>query len=268
MKNFPKIMGILNLTPDSFSDGGLFLSPKQAIEHAKQMIDEGVDYLDLGGESTRPNANPVSESEELRRIMPVLEILKRDYSHIKISVDTYKPNVMKEVLQIGVEMINDVRALQMPNALEIVTQSNVEICLMHSQGTPQTMQLAPTYQNVVDEVKAFLKERISACEEKEIKKERLYIDVGFGFGKTLQHNLILMKHLKDFEDLGCKMLVGVSRKSMIGLVLNEPVEKRLFGGLSLAVWAVLQGAAIIRTHDVLATRQALQMLQAVLEVEN
>ncbi len=261
-------MGILNLTPDSFSDGGLFLSPKQAIEHAKQMIDEGVDYLDLGGESTRPNANPVSESEELRRIMPVLEILKRDYPHIKISVDTYKPNVMKEVLQFGVEMINDVRALQMPNALEIVTQSNVEICLMHSQGTPQTMQLAPTYQNVVDEVKIFLRERILACEEKGIKKERLYIDVGFGFGKTLQHNLILMKHLKDFEDLGCKILVGVSRKSMIGLVLNEPVEKRLFGGLSLAVWAALQGTAIIRTHDVLATRQALQMLQAVLEVEN
>lgn len=261
-------MGILNITPDSFSDGGLFLSPTQAIEHAKQMIDEGVDYLDIGGESTRPNANPVSESEELKRVIPILEILKRDYPSVKISVDTYKPKIMKEALQIGVDMINDVRALQMPMTLETVAQSQVEICLMHAQGNPQTMQLSPTYQNVVEEVKTFLKNRISICEEKGIKKDRLYIDVGFGFGKTLQHNLILMKHLKKFEDLGCKMLVGVSRKSMIGLVLNEPVEKRLFGGLSLAVWAALQGTAMIRTHDVLATRQALQMLQAVLEVES
>ncbi len=261
-------MGILNLTPDSFSDGGLFLSPFQALERAKQMIDEGADYLDLGGESTRPNANPVSETEELKRVIPVLETLRVQYPDIKLSVDTYKPNVMKMALQAGANMINDVRALQMPNALEVVAESEAEICLMHAQGTPQTMQTAPTYQNVVSEVKDFLKERILICEQQGIKKERLYIDVGFGFGKTLQHNLTLMKHLKEFEDLDCKMLVGVSRKSMIGLILNEPVEKRLFGGLSLAVWAALQGAAIIRTHDVLATRQALQMLQAVLEAEN
>lgn len=261
-------MGILNLTPDSFSDGGLFLSSFQAIDHAKQMIDEGADYLDLGGESTRPNAEPVSETEELKRVIPVLETLRAHYPDIKLSVDTYKPNVMKMVLQAGANMINDVRALQMPNALEIVAESETEICLMHAQGTPQTMQNAPTYQNVVSEVKNFLKERISACEQKGIKKKRLYIDVGFGFGKTLQHNLILMKHLKDFEDLDCKMLVGVSRKSMIGLVLNEPIEKRLFGGLSLAIFAALQGVAMIRTHDVLATRQAFQMLQAVLEVES
>ncbi|MEY3218794.1 MAG: 7,8-dihydropteroate synthase [Pseudomonadota bacterium] len=260
-------MGILNLTPDSFSDGGLFLSPNQAIEHAEQMIEEGVDYLDLGGESTRPNAKPVSETEELKRIMPVLEILRTKYPDLNISVDTYKPNVMKAVLQAGANMINDVRALQMPNALEIVAESNVEICLMHAQGTPQTMQVFPTYQNVVSEVKSFLKERISICEQWNIERKRLYIDVGFGFGKTLQHNLILMKHLKSFEELGCKMLVGVSRKSMIGLVLNEPVEKRLYGGLSLAVFSALQGAAMIRTHDVLATRQALQMLEAVLSVE-
>jgi len=260
-------MGILNLTPDSFSDGGLFLSPKQAIERAKQMIGEGADYLDIGGESTRPDAQPVSETEELKRVIPVLKTLRVQYPDIKLSVDTYKPNVMKIVLQAGANMINDVKALQMPNALRIVAESGAEICLMHAQGTPQTMQNAPTYQNVVFEVKNFLKERISVCEQLGIEKKRLYIDVGFGFGKTLQHNLILMKHLKEFENLGCKMLVGVSRKSMIGLILNEPVEKRLFGGLSLAVWATLQGAAIIRTHDVLATRQALQMLQAVLNVE-
>ena len=260
-------MGILNLTPDSFSDGGLFLSPNQAIEHAEQLIEEGADYLDLGGESTRPHAEPVSETEELKRIMPVLEILRAKYPDLKLSIDTYKPNVMKAALEAGANMVNDVRALQMPNALETVAKSHAEICLMHAQGTPQTMQIAPIYQNVISDVKHFLKERIIACEQIGIKKERLYIDVGFGFGKTLQHNLTLMKHLKSFEELGCKMLVGVSRKSMIGMVLNQPIEKRLFGGLSLAVFAALQGAAMIRTHDVLATRQALQMLQAVLEVE-
>lgn len=260
-------MGILNLTPDSFSDGGLFLSPNQAIEHAEQLIEEGADYLDLGGESTRPNAEPVSETEELKRIMPVLETLRAKYPDLKISVDTYKPNVMKAALQAGAKMVNDVRALQMPNALETVAKSCVDICLMHAQGTPQTMQIAPIYQNVISEVKYFLKKRIIACEQMGIKKERLYIDVGFGFGKTLQHNLLLMKHLKSFEELGCKILVGVSRKSMIGTVLNQPIEKRLYGGLSLAVFAALQGAAMIRTHDVLVTRQALQMLQAVLEVE-
>ncbi len=262
----PQVMGILNLTPDSFSDGGCFVRPEAALAQAQRMVEEGATYIDIGGESTRPGAAAVSVEEELQRVIPVLQAVRESLPSVKISVDTSKPEVMRAAITAGASMINDVKALREPGALQAVADSSVDICLMHMQGEPRTMQQHPVYQDVVAEVKTFLAERIQACEQAGIHKQRLYLDPGFGFGKTLSHNLLLMKHLKALHILDCPLLIGVSRKSMIGAVLDKPVDQRLYGGLALAVLAVQQGAAIIRTHDVAPTYDVLKMMQAVEQV--
>jgi dihydropteroate synthase len=259
----PKVMGILNVTPDSFSDGGHFISLKNALKHARQLIAEGADILDIGGESTRPNAPAISVQEELDRVLPILEILRAE-SSIKLSIDTSKAEVMQAAIASGVDMINDVAALRYPNSLETVANASVQVCLMHMQGEPRTMQENPHYNNVVAEVKNFLLQRIDSCVHAGIETQRIILDVGFGFGKSLQHNLQLLKHLEEFTQLGYPVLVGVSRKSMIGTILNKPVHERLYGGLALATLAVQKGAHIIRTHDVAATVDVVNTTYAVL----
>jgi len=261
----PQIMGILNLTPDSFYDGGQFNQHNAALAHAQKMFEQGASYLDLGGESTRPGATAVGVEEELQRVIPILKTLREHLPKAKISVDTSKPEVMRAAIVEGAHMINDVKALREPEALAVVADSDVDVCLMHMQGEPRSMQKKPHYIDVVHDVKTFLAQRIEACEKAGIAKTRIYLDPGFGFGKTLQHNLLLMKHLNSLHELGCPLLIGVSRKSMIGSVLDKSVEQRLYGGLALATLALAQGAAVIRTHDVAATQDVLKMTQAVLE---
>lgn len=247
-------MGIVNVTPDSFSDGGR--SSLQALDHARRLIDEGADILDIGGESTRPGAQAVSEQEELERILPVLEGLQG--CGVPISVDTMKPAVMRAVLAAGAAMINDVRALQTPGALDAVRDSDCAICLMHMQGEPRRMQDAPQYRDVVAEVYDFLVVRIAACEVAGIARARLCIDPGFGFGKTLEHNLALLRGLPRLAELA-PVLVGVSRKRMIGEMTGRAVEDRLAGSVAAALRAVENGAAIVRVHDVAATVDALKI---------
>jgi dihydropteroate synthase len=259
----PLIMGILNLTPDSFSDGGLFLKPETALAQARRLCAEGADYIDIGGESSRPGAQAVSVQEELDRIMPVIEAIRAELS-VNISLDTCKTAVMRAGLAAGVHMINDINALRAEGALACVAQSHAQVCLMHMQGTPRDMQQAPYYHDVVADVSAFLQHRIEACMQAGIDKTRLIIDPGFGFGKTVAHNLRLLRELEAFHALGCPLLVGMSRKSMIGAVLNQPVTQRLYGGLALALLATLKGAHIIRTHDVAPTVEVLNMSAAVL----
>ena len=229
------------------------------------MVDEGAALIDIGGESTRPGAQMVSVQEELDRVMPVLENLLKELS-VPISVDTSKPQVMAEAVRVGAGMINDVRALQEPGTLAILAANEaIPICLMHMQGIPTTMQRNPHYQRVVDDIKTFLEERIRVCEESGIGRHRILIDPGFGFGKTLEQNLCLLKHLEVFLSLGVPLLVGLSRKSMLGAILNVSVDERLYGSLAAAVIAASQGAHIIRAHDVKATVQALQIYNAVME---
>jgi len=218
----------------------------------------------LGGESTRPGAPAVSTSEELRRLMPVLETVREQLPHTKLSVDTSKSAVMQAAIAAGADMINDVNALRAPGALELIAASQVEVCLMHMQGDPRTMQQQPHYQDVVAQVQQFLAQRVQSCTQVGIARHRLYLDPGFGFGKNLQHNLLLMKHLKQLQQPDCKLLIGVSRKSLIGAVLDKPVNQRLYGGLALAVLAATQGTHLIRTHDVAPTLEVLRMTQAVL----
>ncbi|MFP3873612.1 MAG: dihydropteroate synthase [Thiohalophilus sp.] len=259
----PLIMGILNVTPDSFSDGGHFNQPQAAIDRVRQMIAEGADIIDVGGESTRPGAPAVSQEDELARVIPVIEAIRRD-SAVPISVDTSKPAVMRAAVAAGASLINDVRALQEPGALEAAAELGVPICLMHMQGQPRTMQASPHYDDVVEEVLAFLLQRIEACQAAGIAPQRLIIDPGFGFGKTVQHNLSLFRHLPRFVDSGYPVLVGVSRKSLIGKLLDErPVDGRLAGSLALATLAGWLGAAIVRVHDVRETADALAMCRAV-----
>jgi dihydropteroate synthase len=253
-------MGILNITPDSFSDGGLHFHPEDALRRAEKMIAEGVDLFDIGGESTRPGAQPVSVQEELDRILPVIEALQTLGK--PISVDTQKTAVMREVLRLGVDIINDVRALQDEGAVECLAQYSAKICLMHMRGSPQTMQAAPEYKDVVTEVHEFLAARIKACEAAGIDKSRLILDPGFGFGKTLSHNLQLLNSLEAFHDLGCPLLVGLSRKSMFGQITGKPFDDRMASSLAATVVSLLQGAAYVRTHDVGATRDAILVLQA------
>jgi dihydropteroate synthase len=261
----PQIMGILNVTPDSFSDGGLFLSVDAALNKAHQMVKDGATIIDIGGESTRPGADPVSVPEELDRVLPIVEKIRAELP-ILISVDTSKAQVMREAIAAGADMINDVMALRGEGSIAAVASSDtVQICLMHLQGEPRTMQHNPHYDNVVNDIKTFLLERIQTCLEAGIAKNRLILDPGFGFGKTLEHNLLIMKKLQQFTELGYPVLVGVSRKSMIGQVLNKPVTERLYGSLALAVLAITKGATIIRTHDVAATMDALKMTHAVLQ---
>jgi len=256
-------MGILNLTPDSFSDGGLYDRKEAALVHARQMAAEGAAIIDVGGESTRPGARSVSEQQELDRVIPVLEALAGELD-VPLSIDTCKPGVMREAVTAGAGLINDVAALRAPGALQAAAELQVPVCLMHMQGEPRTMQQSPQYGDVVQDVMAFLRERILACQTAGIHRSRLLIDPGFGFGKTLEHNLQLLKRLDELRILAVPVLVGLSRKSMIGTLLGgAPVDERLYGSLAAAVLAVLKGAVIVRTHDVRATVDALRVATAV-----
>jgi dihydropteroate synthase len=260
----PRVMGILNLTPDSFSDGGRFTAPEVALKHARQMVDDGAAIIDIGGESTRPGAQPVTAQQEMDRIIPLIEALVGEIS-VPISVDTSKAKVMREAVSAGAGMINDVMALRDPGALQAAAQTEVPVCLMHMQGEPRTMQCNPHYDDVVDDVISFLQQRLSACEASGISRDRLIVDPGFGFGKTLAHNLELLKNLHKFAQLKVPMLVGISRKSMIGALLDDrPVDDRLFGSLAAAVIAATQGSAILRVHDVRATVDAMRIVSATL----
>ncbi len=258
----PQVMGILNVTPDSFSDGGDFFAVEAALAHARLMVEEGAALIDVGGESTRPGAAAVAEAEELRRVIPVVEALSSELA-VPISIDTSKPRVMREAVAAGAGMINDVRALQLDGALEAARALDVPVCLMHMQGEPRSMQAAPRYGDVVSEVLAFLEHRVAVCRAAGIDAGRLLIDPGFGFGKDLAHNLELMRHLHRFLDMGHPLLVGVSRKAMIGGILDVPVNDRLYGSLALATLAVWQGAAIVRSHDVRPTVDAVRICHAV-----
>jgi len=258
--NRPLIMGILNITPDSFSDGGQYLDFDQALKRAETMIEEGADIIDIGGESTRPGSDPVSEDEELKRITPIIKALKKN-SNILISVDTYKPRVMEQVIDMGVAMINDVFALQQPGAINVIKKSNIGICLMHMQGTPKTMQLNPTYQDVVNEVKLFLEGRANSLIAEGIKTERIILDPGFGFGKTFEHNISLLKNLESFQALKLPLLVGLSRKSFIRKILSDEHDDHLSGSISAAIISILKGARIVRVHDVKETQSAIKIMQ-------
>jgi len=260
-------MGILNVTPDSFSDGGEFIVADTALQQAKRMVEEGAAIIDVGGESTRPGALVVSVEEEISRVVPIIQAIHSELD-IPISIDTSKPDVMRAAVKAGAGLINDVRALQVTGAMQAAVDCNVPICLMHSQGTPQTMQNDPQYDDVVTDVIAFLLERTTACEQAGIARDMLVLDPGFGFGKRANHNLLLMKHLSRLIALGFPVLVGVSRKSMIGKLLKVSVEERLAASLSLAVISVWQGAKIIRSHDVRETLQAIKMCDHVMKVNS
>lgn len=258
----PQVMGILNVTPDSFSDGGKFAHFDHALEQVERMIAAGATIIDIGGESTRPGAKDVSEKDELERVIPVLKAIKQKFD-VVVSIDTSKASVMKAAIESGADIINDVRALQNEGCLAVLANSDVPICLMHMQGLPRTMQNEPTYSNVVDDIILFFEQRINACVDAGIAKERLILDPGFGFGKTLAQNFHLLANLSAFEKLDCPILAGISRKSMIGNLLNRDVEQRLAGSLSTAIVAVQQGAKIIRVHDVEETVDAIKILKAV-----
>ena len=251
-------MGVLNITPDSFSDGGDFFTPEAAVERALQMEADGAAIIDIGGESTRPGADPVSVEEELGRVVPVIENLATRLG-VPISIDTRKPAVMRAAVEAGAGLINDVNALREEAALEVAAACSVPVCLMHMQGEPRNMQAAPQYDDVVDEVREFLHERVQACLAAGIAREKLLLDPGFGFGKSVEHNLQLLARLDAFSSMGIPILVGLSRKSMIGKLLGLEVGERLPASLALAVLAVERGAVLVRTHDVAATWQALQM---------
>jgi dihydropteroate synthase len=257
----PLVMGIVNVTPDSFSDGGLHVSIDAALAHAHRLIAEGADMLDIGGESTRPGAAPVSLAEELARVIPLIEALRG--VAIPISIDTYKPEVMAAAIRAGASMVNDINALQDPAALAVVAAHNVAVCLMHKQGEVQTMQAAPRYSNVVDEVREFLRARVEACEAAGIESDRLVIDPGFGFGKSVAHNFSMLSNLSEFAEIGVPVLAGLSRKSMLGEVTGQPVEQRLSASVAAALIAVQRGAELLRVHDVRATVDALKIWSAV-----
>lgn len=261
----PVVMGILNITPDSFSDGGCFIKPDVAVKRAEQMIAEGAAIIDVGGESTRPGAAAVPGQQELDRVIPVIEKLSANIA-APVSIDTSKPSVMREAVAAGAGLINDVYALQGDGSLETAADMQVPVCLMHMQGSPQAMQLNPTYDDVVAEVRDFLLSRVDACRAAGISRDRILIDPGFGFGKTLEHNLQLLRALNLYAVTGLPVLVGLSRKSMIGQLLGgdtpAPLEERLYGSIAAALIAASKGARIIRTHDVKPTVQALKVLSA------
>jgi dihydropteroate synthase len=262
----PLVMGILNVTPDSFSDGGCYSSLSVAVAHARKMLDSGAAIIDVGGESTRPGAADVGQDEELARIVPVVRALAADTDAI-ISVDTSKPAVMRAAVEAGASMINDVRALQEPGALHAVAELGVPVCLMHMLGEPRSMQVEPHYERVFDEVRDFLIQRAQECEKAGIKRENIVLDPGFGFGKTLAHNLWLLRNIEGFTNHGYPLLVGMSRKRMIAAVTGAPVDQRLAGSLAVAVMAAERGAHIFRVHDVKPTVDALAMVAAVADVE-
>jgi dihydropteroate synthase len=254
----PVVMGVLNVTPDSFSDGGNFLDPARAIDRAAQMVFEGAGIIDVGGESTRPGAVPVGIAEELQRVVPVIEAICKRHD-VLVSVDTSKPEVMRAAVAAGAGLINDVRALTEPGALQAAADADVAVCLMHMRGQPANMQTAPNYDDVLKEVGDYLRARVQTCMQAGIALERLVIDPGIGFGKSLEHNLALLAHLPTLQTLQLPLLIGVSRKSLIGAVLGQPVTQRTHGGLALAAAATLAGAQIIRTHDVAATHDVVRM---------
>jgi dihydropteroate synthase len=259
----PAVMGVINVTPDSFSDGGRFTDPEAAVERARSMVAEGVSIIDVGGESTRPRSTGVDAETELRRVVPVIERIAAVLD-VAISIDTSKLEVMTAAVQAGACIVNDIRALRAPGAREWAAGTGVGVCLMHMQGEPRTMQENPDYHDVVGEVVAFLIEQRAACLAAGIAREAVAFDPGLGFGKRHEDNLALLKNLAHLAALGSPLLVGVSRKSTIGRVLGRPPADRLAGGLGLAAWAVGEGARIVRTHDVAATRDAILMVNAVM----
>ncbi len=256
-------MGILNVTTDSFSDGGRYYTFDNAINQALKMVAEGADIIDVGGESTRPGATPVSIDEECERVIPIIECLKNEIA-IPISIDTRHAKVMAAAVNAGASIVNDVMALQNEGSLDIVATKGVPVCLMHMQGLPQTMQANPIYDDVVKDIYTFFEQRITACEQKGIQRKNIWIDPGFGFGKTLEHNLTLLGNLSFFKTLGCPLLIGLSRKAMFGAILNKPPEDRLYASLAGTMLAAMQGVAIIRTHDVGPTKDILKVMQAAL----
>lgn len=258
----PSVMGIVNVTPDSFSDGGKYSSAEQAIAHGLALAEQGAAILDVGGESTRPGATPVSLQEELRRVVPVIQALS-EQADVPISIDTYKPEVMRAAIAAGASIVNDVFALQQPGALDVVAATNAGVCLMHSQGTPQTMQLDPQYQDVVREVTEFLRARMIAAEAHGIPRERIILDPGFGFGKRSVHNMTLLRELESLCALGQPVLVGLSRKSVLGQITGNDIDARLHSSIAAAVIAALKGARILRVHDVKATVDALKVVSAI-----
>lgn len=261
---FPHVMGILNMTPDSFSDGGQYNNLDDALRRVDHMVQSGATFIDVGGESTRPGANEVSVEQELERVVPVVEKIAK-YFDVWISVDTSKPQVMLESAKAGAHLINDIRALTLPGALDAAQQTGLPVCLMHMQGDPKTMQQAPHYEeDIYQTVNDFFTYHIQRCIDAGIDRQKIMLDPGFGFGKALSHNYRLLAKLADFHHFGLPLLVGMSRKTMIGQVLNVPPSERIIGSISCAVIAAMQGAHIIRVHDVKETFDALRVVQATL----
>jgi dihydropteroate synthase len=257
----PRIMGIVNVTPDSFADGGRYAGTERALAHANSLVEQGADIVDVGGESTRPGAEAVDAQRELERVLPVLQGLRG--IGVPVSIDTSKPEVMSAAIAAGASMVNDVNALQAEGALDAVASSGAALCLMHKQGDPKSMQHHPHYVDVVAEVRQFLGQRVAAAQRAGIALERIAIDPGFGFGKTLEHNLMLLRHLDRFADMGAALLVGLSRKAMFGKITGAAVGERAHASVAAALLAVQKGARIVRVHDVKATRDALAVLAAV-----
>jgi dihydropteroate synthase len=260
--NRPHVMGIVNVTPDSFSDGGRYASTQLAVQHALALVAEGADILDIGGESTRPNAVPVSLDEELSRVIPVIVELTKQVN-IPLSIDTYKPAVMREAIAAGADLVNDVKALQEEGALEAVANTSVGVCLMHMQGNPQTMQIDPNYEDVLREVYDFLQERRDIALASGIAKERILLDPGFGFGKQTIHNITLIQQLDALLALGQPLLVGLSRKAVLGKIVGGDEQQRLYAGIAASVISAMKGASIVRVHDVKATVDALKVVAVV-----
>ncbi|MEQ4988294.1 dihydropteroate synthase [Proteus sp. fly-1089] len=262
----PQVMGILNVTPDSFSDGGTHNSLNDAVNHAAKLIAEGASIIDIGGESTRPGANDVSIDEELQRVVPVVEAIRQRFD-VWISVDTSKAQVITESANVGASIINDIRSLQEPRALEAAAKTGLPVCIMHMQGDPKTMQQSPHYENVMIDVDCFLRENIQRCVDAGIEKNQIILDPGFGFGKNLAHNYQLLAHLSELHHFGLPILAGMSRKSMVGQLLNVPPQERVAGSVACAVIAAMLGAQIIRVHDVKETVDAMKVVQATLSAK-
>lgn len=262
----PQVMGILNVTPDSFSDGGTHNSLNDAVNHAAKLIADGASIIDIGGESTRPGASDVSIDEELQRVVPVVEAIRQRFD-VWISVDTSKAQVMAESANVGASIINDIRSLQEPGALEAAAKTGLSVCIMHMQGDPKTMQQSPHYENVMIDVDHFLRENIQRCVDAGIEKNQIILDPGFGFGKNLAHNYQLLAHLSELHHFGLPILAGMSRKSMVGQLLNVPPQERVAGSVACAVIAAMQGAQIIRVHDVKETVDAMKVVQATLSAK-
>ncbi|HYH42196.1 MAG TPA: dihydropteroate synthase [Burkholderiales bacterium] len=256
----PLLMGVVNVTPDSFSDGGLYATAESAVAHARTLIEEGADLLDIGGESTRPGASPVGLEEERRRTLPVIEALAG--CGVPVSIDTRKPELMRDAIRSGASMVNDIGALESPEARDILAQSSAAVCLMHKQGEPQTMQVDPHYGDVVAEVRDYLLERVSVAAAAGIARERIVIDPGFGFGKTYEHNLALLKALPELAAIGVPVLAGLSRKAMLGRITGRGPQARVAASVAAALYAAVQGARILRVHDVTETRDALSVWAA------